>query len=276
LVVAAVDDTGHAQSAVRWAGAEALLRGADLQIVHVEPGSSTPGEQETARRLVAATAAIARRSPTAAATDIRATRLKGVTGDELVRLSNDADLIVLGVNRGRPRSRYGMLGPLEDRVAVRAACPVVLVPPTSDPDPGLRRVAVSWRSGPAATLSVLAAFAEADLRGATVEVVAAGTVEGLDMVLDAVPTSFPSVARVVVRQLSGDLDVDTHTAALVVAGTGADLLVIGCHHSAARWSIRVGVLAEAVLRRTPCPVMLVGEPSPTDQQDRRAPNADGR
>ena len=34
--------------------------------------------------------------------------------------------------------------------------------------------------------------------------------------------------------------------------------MIGCPHSRDRWSIRVGVTAETLMRRATCPVMLVG------------------
>jgi nucleotide-binding universal stress UspA family protein len=38
----------------------------------------------------------------------------------------------------------------------------------------------------------------------------------------------------------------------------AALLVLGSHHSEQAWSIRVGPIAEELMRRSPCPVMLVG------------------
>ena len=38
----------------------------------------------------------------------------------------------------------------------------------------------------------------------------------------------------------------------------AALLVMGAHHSEQSWSIRVGPIAEELMRRSPCPVMLVG------------------
>ena len=38
----------------------------------------------------------------------------------------------------------------------------------------------------------------------------------------------------------------------------AALLVLGSHHSEQSWSIRVGPIAEELMRRSPCPVMLVG------------------
>ena len=36
----------------------------------------------------------------------------------------------------------------------------------------------------------------------------------------------------------------------------AALLVLGSHHSEQAWSIRVGPIAEELMRRSPCPVML--------------------
>jgi nucleotide-binding universal stress UspA family protein len=38
----------------------------------------------------------------------------------------------------------------------------------------------------------------------------------------------------------------------------AALLVLDSHHSEQPWSIRVGPIAENLMRRSPCPVMLVG------------------
>ena len=53
---------------------------------------------------------------------------------------------------------------------------------------------------------------------------------------------------------------DDPAEALIRAADAADLLVIGCHHSADRWSIRTGPVAEAVMRGASCPVMLVSQP----------------
>jgi nucleotide-binding universal stress UspA family protein len=38
----------------------------------------------------------------------------------------------------------------------------------------------------------------------------------------------------------------------------AALLVLGCHHSEQPWSIRLGPVAEELMRFSRCPVMLVG------------------
>jgi hypothetical protein len=46
---------------------------------------------------------------------------------------------------------------------------------------------------------------------------------------------------------------------LVGQTTSAELIVIGCPHSDDRWSIRVGVTVDTLMRQAVCPVMLVGQ-----------------
>jgi nucleotide-binding universal stress UspA family protein len=64
------------------------------------------------------------------------------------------------------------------------------------------------------------------------------------------------------------IDVDdtdfNYLRALIRHAEQAELLVIGCPHSHDRWSIRVGVTAETLMRRATCPVMLVGQAGATD------------
>jgi nucleotide-binding universal stress UspA family protein len=45
------------------------------------------------------------------------------------------------------------------------------------------------------------------------------------------------------------------------------MLVLGAHHSEQSWSIRVGPIAEELMRRSPCPVMLVGRRARQQKND---------
>jgi nucleotide-binding universal stress UspA family protein len=47
--------------------------------------------------------------------------------------------------------------------------------------------------------------------------------------------------------------------ALLAAARDAVLVVVGCHHSDDRWSTRLGPVPSAILHRSPCPVVVVGE-----------------
>ena len=91
---------------------------------------------------------------------------------ELLRLTETAQVIALGIDLTRTRAAHGMRGPLEDRVAVHANCPVVTVAPGSFIVPGARsQVSVGWTDNRTAQLALHAAAEEAHLRGVALTVV---------------------------------------------------------------------------------------------------------
>ena len=193
-------------------------------------------------------------------------------------------LLVLGIDRAKGRAAYGALGPIEDRVAVHANCPVVVVsrPPTTGHKAtqggrgGLDRHRVAWwafnaavaaavaRRGPLTVLRVLPMSRQDEEPWI-----------GDQPLLDAISSAEPPCPPSLLIRISHEVT-DDPAAALIRAADAADLLVIGCHHSVDQWSVRTGPVAEAVMRGASCPVMLVSQPVAAPQSRRPArPGSNG-
>jgi nucleotide-binding universal stress UspA family protein len=191
----------------------------------------------------------------------------GSISDQLVALSG-ASLLVLGVASARPRADHGVLGPVEDRVVVHAHCPVVTV---NGPGPivgqDYDKIVLGWTEGTTGRRALEAAAEEAALRGSLLSIV---TIPPAATASPARPSErinveealFDSIRRIESTYPGLRIDV-THRSGQV--GTAleqsldkAALLVLGTRHSEQAWSIRVRPIAEELMRRSPCPVMLVG------------------
>jgi nucleotide-binding universal stress UspA family protein len=271
LVVVGVDGSRSAQQAVRWAAIEARLRAAKLLIVHVEPLAA---DVVGAERPWHAGATFLRSSGQVARevepeTDLECVSAVGASvSEELLHISEGAQVIVLGIDLTRSRASHGVRGPLEDRIAVHANCPVVTVAPLSFITPGARtQVTVGWTDNHTAELALAVAAEEAHLRGIALTVVTvpperdpqlAGIIDPPDhesaliASVAALEAQFPGLPINIAHQIG-----DVRQALSAMAPT-SELLVLGCHHSSQPWSIRTGPVAEAVMRTGHCPVMLVG------------------
>jgi nucleotide-binding universal stress UspA family protein len=270
-IVVGVDGSRAARQAVFWAADEAALRGASLLIVHVDV------ETAEAVGLPCSTAGCEAllddelRAALDVQPDLRA-RSRLVRGpavaDGLLDVSRDADLIVLGVDPTRTRASHGPLGPIEERVAVRAPCPVVAVSGrlhttdrTSFP------VVVGWTDTHAGHLALVAGAAAAALRKVRLVVVTVPPardpdVEALVHPISPEPVLIEGVSAAERRHPGLVIDIahatGDATAALVEHSARADLLVLGCHHTSRPWNYRPGPVAGPALRQAHCPVMLVG------------------
>jgi nucleotide-binding universal stress UspA family protein len=139
-VVVGVDESPHAQAALRWALREALLRGDALEVVHVwqPPVSSLPfgltlslsvdeGELDAAGRaeldklVDAALAELGDDRP-----EVLRTVVPGPPAPTLIDIAADADLLVVGA-QGRTGLRQVALGSVAHACVQHAACPVVVV-----------------------------------------------------------------------------------------------------------------------------------------------------
>lgn len=213
--------------------------------------------------------------------------LRGSVSDRLVELSESSELVVLGVDTTVPRPMHGLLGPVEDRVVGQAHCPVVTV---NGPVPDTKRVspvvAFGWVDTRTGHRALRVAADEAVLHGASLTVISAGWPLGTD----ADPAGSTEADRSLRERLAAyerthaDVSVDIVHAragaaeALLRHSGGADLLVIGSYHTADRFSIRTGAVAEQVIRGATCPVMLVGRRmalSPTGRAPAVAETAPG-
>ena len=171
-IVVGVDGSLVARSAVLWAAREARLRQCDLIITHIDPPQmdavGLDRGTSTHSALLDDSAAAARREPSIS---VRTRLLQGSISDELIRASEAALLLVIGIDRDKKRAAHGALGPIEDRVAVHAHCPVVVVSrlPIARPKP-TSDVGVGWIDAVSAWWAFNAAVAAADVRRASLTV----------------------------------------------------------------------------------------------------------
>lgn len=270
-IVVGVDQSPEARWAVLWAAREARLRGATLSLAHVKSsvtddraGDDLESEAETL--LIVRAAEASQLEPGISV----APRLyeSGSISEQLIELSGTAALLVLGVDSARPRADHGLLGPVEDRVVVHAHCPVVTVNgPGSIVGQHYDKIVLGWTEGTTGRRALEAAAEEAALRGSLLSIVTvpptATPSPGLpserinveQALIDSIrriESAYPGL-RIDITHRSGHVDTELEQS----LGRAA-LLVLGSHHSEQSWSIRVGPIAEELMRRSPCPVMLVG------------------
>jgi nucleotide-binding universal stress UspA family protein len=274
-IVVGVDESPESGWAVFWAAREARLRGATLTLVHVRPSVSEDraagvDAQSEAERLLSVRAAEASELEPGITITPRLYESRSIS-EQLIELSGAADLLVVGVASARPRADHGVLGPVEDRVVVHAHCPVVTV---NGPGPivgqDYDKIVLGWTEGTTGRRALEAAADEAALRGSLLGVV---TVSPAAAYAPAVPNEQVSVEQALIDSIHRiesthrGLRIDvTHRSGHVVRELQqsldrAALLVLGSHHSEQAWSIRIGPVAEELMRLSPCPVMLVGRRS---------------
>jgi nucleotide-binding universal stress UspA family protein len=271
-IVVGVDESPESGWAVFWAAREARLRGATLTLVHVRPSVSEDraagvDAQSEAERLLSVRAAEASELEPGITITPRLYESRSIS-EQLIELSGAADLLVVGVASARPRADHGVLGPVEDRVVVHAHCPVVTV---NGPGPivgqDYDKIVLGWTEGTTGRRALEAAADEAALRGSLLGVV---SVSPAAAYAPAVPNERVSVEQALIDSIHRiesthrGLRIDvTHRSGHVVRELQqsldrAALLVLGSHHSEQAWSIRIGPVAEELMRLSPCPVMLVG------------------
>ncbi len=138
-IVVGVDGSDSSRHALEWAAAEAALRGSRLDIVSTwefpmliasEVMWATPPESSM---LVAAAAERAQRlidEMHLSDTNVSFAVItpEGRSGAELVRLSTDADMLVVG-SRGAGSARELLLGSVSNYCAHHATCPIVIIRP---------------------------------------------------------------------------------------------------------------------------------------------------
>jgi nucleotide-binding universal stress UspA family protein len=144
-VLVGVDGSDCALAAVRWAAEEAQRRTAPLRIVHAAPylgrrtKHSTPSpELHRARRITAHAYTVARH--TTAQVRAETEVVPGEPARVLLTEAPGADLVVLGIATTGALDEL-VAAPVAQRVAGRAATPVVVVPRSRTPVPDDRPVA---------------------------------------------------------------------------------------------------------------------------------------
>ena len=269
-IIVGVNASRVAQNAVLWAAQEARLRRLDLIIAHVTADGASPSRDTAVDRenlLNSSAAAASQREPSVA---VGTLLLRGLVSEALVQLTKSSALLVVGVDSAKPRSAYGALGSVEDRLLVHASCPVVTV----SRSPRFRyerqhRIVALWTGVPASEPILTQACAEAVLSDARLTVVdASDSTASLGEMNSENRSRLRTEALVMSAARGWDVQADVVHAEGQLASelsrlsADADLLVLGCKHSDDRWSIRTGLLASMAMRNASCPVMFINTTAP--------------
>lgn len=282
-VVAGVDGSGAALTAVRWAACEAQRRRVTLRLVHAigtpPPPAPRVGRVDLAWRsaLVAAArdmlATAAKEAVSAAAVvDVVSRVREEEPRRALLAESGTAQLVVVG-DRGRGGFAGLRPGAVVSGLAAHAGCPLVVVGANAT-GVGTRPVVVGVDGSPTSEAALAFAVAEAVARRVPLIAVHAwrDTGSGPSAWLDPEPactveqavlaerlagwsTAHPDlvVERVVVR------DAPAH--ALAERAHGAQLLVVGSRGRGGIAGRLLGSVSRTLLHEMPCPVAVVhGEP----------------
>jgi nucleotide-binding universal stress UspA family protein len=134
-IVVGVDGSEASVDALRWAVAEARLRGARVVAVHawlfpdvvLRRREPPPGYEELRRSAQEVLdAALESVAETAAGVDVERRVVEGVPSEQLVAAAEGADMLVLG-SRGLGGFAGLLLGSVSQQCAHHARCPVVIV-----------------------------------------------------------------------------------------------------------------------------------------------------
>jgi nucleotide-binding universal stress UspA family protein len=137
-IVVGVDGSPESRAALRWATAEAKLRGAALEAVYVwempliagrdAPPLMVPVEElrDDAASMLASV--LAEEAPDVGITQ---TVVEGNAADALVDLSDGADMLVVG-SRGHGGFAGLLLGSVSSQCSHHAGCPLVIIRPGAD------------------------------------------------------------------------------------------------------------------------------------------------
>lgn len=136
-IVVGVDGSENSLDALRWAAAEARLRGAPLRVVgtFTTPIMSTGYEvavpdpddlDAAAHTMLGAAVDAVRETGDLEGVDVSTEVLEGHAGERLIALSREADLLVVG-SRGHGGFMGLLLGSVTTYVVNHAMCPVVVV-----------------------------------------------------------------------------------------------------------------------------------------------------
>ncbi|PVZ06966.1 universal stress protein [Actinomycetospora cinnamomea] len=288
-VVVGVDEVGSAWDAVEWASAEAAARECPLAIVHacsppVAPGPFAPGPED-AGVVVEALLREARERARRVAPEVEVTSRTIVGGPAPGLASQHAQLVVVGT-RALGRIRSAIVGSVGVAVSSRATCPVVVVPPWGEVDPGPSRSrVVVGVEGPVRSSPALGvAFGAAAQRGVGVTALHAwcprppadlGGIGDDPAATEAAARHRLADAVTPWRRRFPDVDVrlrlvpDDPAHALTGESAGAALLVIGSRGHGCVTGALLGAVSHGVLRHARCPTSVVG-PAATVRRRARA------
>lgn len=134
-IVVGVDGSPESRAALRWALAEARLRGADVQAVYVWSIPVIPGRElgpsyvlpmEDLRAEAGAVLDAVLADEVTDGVQVTPVVVEGNPADMLVEAGKEADLLVVG-SRGHGGFAGLLLGSVSAQLAHHAACPLVIV-----------------------------------------------------------------------------------------------------------------------------------------------------
>lgn len=143
-IIVGVDGSANARYALQWAVKEAASKHEPLTVVTVNEVASSfwthhpvtvPADEALLERTRLAAADLVDKTvgelggPVPASVTVRA--VNGFAGDELIRASREADLIVVGARGGAQSgglAAHTPLGSVSNKVLHHSICPVVVVP----------------------------------------------------------------------------------------------------------------------------------------------------
>jgi nucleotide-binding universal stress UspA family protein len=249
-VVAGVDGSQAAESAISWAATEAASLQAPLHLVHafVWPVSRAAADQ------IAGTALeLAHKFEPDLAVD--ATVRDGFPLSVLAEESHAADLLVIGGRSGRPALRV-LVGATGVGLAAYAHCPVVVVPP-QQPDRVGNYVVIGYDGSPLSVAAFRLGREFARRHDLTVRVVCVQQhgpnhddvpADQLSSLTHLVPDGPP----VEIAEVLG------HPAEqLVRLSADAQLVVVGSRGRGGFTDLLLGSVSQAVLHQADCPVAIV-------------------
>lgn len=282
-IVAAVDGSPASRVAVDWAARDAALRHVPLTIVHVQQADEISvwldivesqdylaERDRNAGQIVddaAAVAAVAQAG--GRGTPVETLVLKGPKMTDLIDMSKDADMMVVG-RRGVSNWLGALLGSTSSELAHHAHCPVAII---HDEDPLMgdvskAPVAVGIDGSPASELATAIAFDEASRRG--VDLVAIHTwINSADFSIRVLPDNMAVEADeelaqrlagwcerypdVTVRRVLGQ---DSPAHRLLEESERAQLLVVGSRGLGGFTGLMLGSVSWAVAQAARMPVII--------------------
>ena len=187
---------------------------------------------------------------TAAGLAVETVRAVGLVDEELLRLAEDADALVIG-RRGDVHTMPGKIGTVTAHIIKRAPLPVLVA---GDRTSSFEKPAVAFDGGETSTHALLEAcrFAAEHRLSLDIVHVAEDAAAGAEMLEKARRLAAPHPVTVRTHALVGDI---VAAVADWIARSGADLLVAGAHGGrGSPWPL--GSHAEKLIRATVVPVMI--------------------
>ncbi|MFC4913885.1 universal stress protein [Actinomadura gamaensis] len=268
-VVVGYDGSAQSEIAVRWAAAEARLRGVPLTVCHASEaylanaplGVPLADLERAAQDVLAVGAELARRE----ARDVHTVLGHGAAASVLKDAAAEAELVVVGT-RGHGGFAELVLGSTAAALAAHSPCPVVVTREAADQD-GQGPVVAGVDGSPSSLEALGLGFAEACLRGTELRVVLAWPA-GIEVDAPLVGAeglrelAAERLARLVapLRRDHPEVKVKTEVVTgsprevLLDAAADAGLLVVGTRGLGGFRGLVMGSVSHALLHHAPCPV----------------------